>query len=94
MLESEETQMYYDLPPMGFPGKVDTENHLSLEEDVKVIQIVPISSTLTTFDKMWKRFSGSVAEKSKDMVCLAGNYTVFLGSRPAGRFRKGYTVRN
>lgn len=77
MLESEETQMYYDLPAQDFPGSVDIGNHLNLQEKVKVIQIVPISSTLTTFDKMWKKFFGSVVEKSKNMICLSGNYTVF-----------------
>ena len=77
MLESEETQMYYDLPSDNFPGIVKADNRLSLQERVKVIQIVPISSTLTTFDKMWKRFLGSVVEGEKNKICLAGNYTVF-----------------
>ena len=56
MLESEETQMYFDLPTEAFPGRVSDNNKLILKEKVKVIQIVPISSTLTTFDKMWRRF--------------------------------------
>lgn len=77
MLESEETQMYFDLPQNGFPGKVDSGNHLQLEEKIHVIQIVPISSTLTTFEKMWKKFSSSISDYTEGMVCLNGNYTVF-----------------
>ena len=77
MLESEETQMYYDLPSKYFPGSVDQNNHLELNDKIKVIQIVPISSTLTTFDKMWRKFLGSVEKEERDKVCLSGNYTVF-----------------
>lgn len=89
MLESEETQMYYDLPEKDFPGSVDMGNHLLLNEIVKVIQIVPISSTLTTFDKMWKKFSASISEESKNMVHLSGNYTVFWVVDQQGDLRDG-----
>lgn len=89
MLESEETQMYYDLPLKGFPGIVDKENHLDLQEKVKVIQIVPISSTLTTFDKMWKKFSGSVCDKCQSKVCLGENYTVFWVTDQRGDLQNG-----
>lgn len=89
MLESEETQMYYDLPLKDFPGSVDKENHLALQERVKVIQIVPISSTLTTFDKMWKKFSGSICNGSQNMVCLSENYTVFWVTDKGGDSKNG-----
>lgn len=77
MLESEETQMYFGLPSERFPGKIDEDNRLQLEENVKIIQIVPISSTLTTFNKMWRKFVSSVSNKSKGKVSIAVNYTVF-----------------
>lgn len=89
MLESEETQMYYDLPARDFPGSVSAENHLRLQEKVNVIQIVPISSTLTTFDKMWKKFSGSVEEESRNKACLCGNYTVFWVVDQKGNLQRG-----
>ena len=89
MLESEETQMYFDLPKTGFPGQIDTGNRLVLEEKIRVVQIVPISSTLTTFDKMWKKFSSSIVSRAKQMVCLSGNYTVFWVVDQAGDFVKG-----
>lgn len=89
MLESEETQMYYDLPPKDFPGIVDDNNHLKVQEEVKVIQIVPISSTLTTFDKMWKKFSGSISEGFHNMVCLSENYTVFWVVDQQGNLQDG-----
>ena len=89
MLESEETQMYFDFPTKNFPGKVNEDNYLELEEEVKIVQIVPISSTLTTFDKMWKRFSGSVEESGKDKISLMGNYTVFWVVDQNGNMKKG-----
>lgn len=89
MLESEETQMYYDLPLKNFPGSVDEENRLHLKEKIRVIQIVPISSTLTTFDKMWKRFLVSVVDEEKDKICLAGNYTIFWVVDKAGSLDEG-----
>lgn len=89
MLESEETQMYYDLPPKDFPGRVDKENRLELQEKVKVIQIVPISSTLTTYDKMWKKFLGSICEGDQSMVCLSKNYTVFWVVDQQGDLQNG-----
>lgn len=89
MLESEETQMYYDLPSKDFPGGVDKENHLELREKVKVIQIVPISSTLTTFDKMWKKFLGSICDGFQSMVCLSENYTVFWVVDQKGDLQNG-----
>ena len=81
--------MYYDLPARDFPGSVSAENHLRLQEKVNVIQIVPISSTLTTFDKMWKKFSGSVEEESRNKACLCGNYTVFWVVDQKGNLQRG-----
>lgn len=89
MLESEETQMYFDLPTEVFPGRVSDNNKLILEEKVKVIQIVPISSTLTTFDKMWRRFLKSVQDEWKTKICMAGNYTVFWVVDQNGNLKEG-----
>lgn len=89
MLESEETQMYYDLPPPNFPGNVDMNNHLNLNEEVKVIQVVPISSTLTTFDKMWRRLRDSVTENTRDKIRLVGNYTIFWVVDKHGKLDEG-----
>lgn len=89
MLESEETQMYYDLPPKDFPGSVDKENHLELQENIKVVQIVPISSTLTTFDKMWKKFLGSICNGAQSKVCLSENYTIFWVVDQKGDLQNG-----
>ncbi|MCH5264761.1 MAG: hypothetical protein J1F02_02600 [Lachnospiraceae bacterium] len=75
MLESEETQMYFGLQKDNFLGRVDDNNRLILNENTKIVQIVPISSTLTTFEKMWKKFESSVSTKEK--ISLVENYTVF-----------------
>lgn len=40
-----------------------------------VIQIVPIASTLTTFDKMWAQYK---KERKREDPMLLANYTVFL----------------
>ncbi len=41
----------------------------------KIIQIVPISSTLSTFSKMWAKFNREC--NSEKSFCLTQNYTVF-----------------
>ena len=89
MLESEETQMYYDIPKDNFPAKVNEQNYLCLQDKIKVVQIVPISSTLTTFDKMWKKISDAVLVDERDKLSLAGNYTVFWVVDKNGNLDKG-----
>lgn len=73
--ESEEIQMYYefrqDFPASYENGKVFTKQSL------RIIQVVPISSTLTTFEKMWMRFRRDISEDSVNRVELYGNYSVF-----------------
>lgn len=44
--------------------------------NVKIVQIVPIISTLTTFKKMWDMFNETYTEKKK-MNNLIKNYTLF-----------------
>lgn len=75
-LESEEIQMYFGLPD-NFAGKLDEDNQLNLKGNVTIIQIVPISSTLTTFEKMWNMFKNSIAKGSQKYVSIKANYTVF-----------------
>lgn len=72
--DSNEIQMYFGLESDDM-GKVDEKNILELNEPVKIVQIVPISSTLTTFSKMRDEFLCHIPQK--DMVPICGNYTVF-----------------
>lgn len=77
MLESEETQMYFGLQDNDVLGKVDENNHLILNGKTKIVQIVPISSTLTTFGKMWNKFMSSVTKETYDRISLVASYTIF-----------------
>lgn len=73
--ETEEIQMYY-----GFSEEFSVEfidGKIKSDETIKVIQIVPISSTLTTFEKMWSKFFREIKEEYQKNFNLAGNYTVF-----------------
>lgn len=75
--DSNEIQMYFGLES-GSLGKVNKKNELTLEENVKIVQIVPISSTLTTFGKMWSEFCSHLQhKKDKERVIIYKNYTVF-----------------
>lgn len=77
MLESEETQMHFGLQDNDVLGKVDENNHLILNGNTKIVQIVPISSTLTTFGKMWNKFMSSVTKETYDRISLVASYTIF-----------------
>ncbi len=75
--DANEIQMYYGLE-LGSFGEVNKKNELALAENIKVVQIVPISSTLTTFGKMWSEFCSHLQhEKDKELVEIYKNYTVF-----------------
>lgn len=73
--DSNEVQMYFGLESEYF-GKVNEKNILELRESVKIVQIVPISSTLTTFSKMWGEFLRHIQKENKT-ISICGNYTVF-----------------
>ena len=88
MLESEETQMYFGLQDNDAMGRVDGNNHLILNKNTKIIQIVPISSTLTTFGKMWKRFLSSIKEETSERISLAASYTIFWIVDKKGNLQK------
>lgn len=89
--ESETIQMYFTIPK-DFPGQINVKNQLELDETVEkmhVIQLVPISSTLTTFDKMWNKFYGSIHENSIDKIKMTENYTVFWVVSEKGNMQLG-----
>ena len=73
-LELTETRTSYNFPINFTPEEVEP-NKYRFKEKVYVIQIVPISSTLTTFDKMWNEIINTF-EDAKQVV-LGGNYTFF-----------------
>lgn len=74
--QSNSVQMYYMISSkQGFPGEVNEKNQLVLNGEVKLIQIVPISTTLTTFSKMYDMFIKNAI--NVEMVHLVANYTVF-----------------
>lgn len=50
-------------------------NNLGTIDDSVVIQIVPISSTLTTFDKMWAEYMLTFKSEAPKLIA---NYTVYL----------------
>lgn len=74
----EKTQLYFDFPESA-SGESDRIADF-FQAPVKLIQIVPISSTLTTFYKMYARLlrglSSIVPEEQLNMQLLA-NYTAF-----------------
>lgn len=82
----EKTQLYFDFPKTD---SGERERVLDFfQSPVKLIQIVPISSTLTTFYKMYIRLrrglSSIVPEEQLNMQLLA-NYTAFwVADQPKG----------
>jgi len=73
--ESEEVQMYYGLPEK-FPARVENDK-IIINEPVSVIQIVPISSTLTTFEKMWGRLKADITDINVKNLSIKANYSVY-----------------
>lgn len=86
--ESEKVQMHFGLPK-NFPGVVDNENKLRVSETTFIIQIVPISSTLTTFDKMWLKLKEHILPCDMNTVRLCANYTVFWVIDSIGNIGEG-----
>lgn len=74
----EKTQLYFDFPQTG---SGETERIWGFfQSPVKLIQIVPISSTLTTFYKMYVRLRrelSSVMPEEQLNIQLLANYTAF-----------------
>lgn len=89
-MDSEKVQMYFALPER-FPGRISEDNKLELmaKKKIKLVQIVPISSTLTTFKKMLKMFFDTLILTELDKVVLNSNYTVFWVIDEEGNVKNG-----
>lgn len=76
---AEKTQLYFDFPRDPSENKMAAKKFFSSE--VKLIQIVPISSTLTTFEKMYLRIrreiTGKFTDETLDGLTLFANFTAF-----------------
>lgn len=87
---SDSVQLYFGIPKNYSGGELAETNsgRLKLYRDVAVVQIVPISSTLSTFDKMLAKLRESVSKESHGALRLSANYTtmwVFDNSNLKGR---------
>lgn len=73
----EDTELYFNFYN-SFLGERLDKNNVRLNRPVKIVQIVPISSTLTTFDKMQARIQVSMEnDASSDQIKTVARYTVF-----------------
>lgn len=75
--QSEDTELFFNF----YDNKIGEnlgENKAQFNRPVKIVQIVPISSTLTTFDKMEMRLHKACClEDGQSMIKLSQRYTVF-----------------
>lgn len=73
----EDTELYFSFSGDTLGIRLD-KNRVRFDQPVKIIQIVPISSTLTTFDKMEARIQTAVEHPDKKCGFeTAARYTVF-----------------
>ena len=74
--QADDTELYFDFfdPTLG-EIQSKNERKIYLHRPVKIIQIVPISSTLTTFDKMERKLGSSIM--SQYGIETVARYTVF-----------------
>ncbi len=56
--------------------QVYLNNREEINCEFKVVQVVPISSTLTTFEKMWAKFNSIYNKDNKNKFVLFHNHTV------------------
>lgn len=73
----EDTELYFNFynDALGVPLE---KNRVRFNRPVKIIQIVPISSTLTTFDKMDRRLQTAIQRETEcGSVEMVTRYTVF-----------------
>ncbi|MCD8014456.1 MAG: hypothetical protein LUG99_15020 [Lachnospiraceae bacterium] len=74
---SHDIEMYFELEE-DCMGEVSDANMLELKVNAKVVQIVPISSTLMTFARMWNEFTRHTPGSNQGgEVKLYRNYTLF-----------------
>ena len=74
-------QLYFGLPK-DYDGALlshsnDNLKKLDLLKDIHLIMIVPISSTLTTFDKMLEKLYSYLCDSTDHSFILSDNYTAF-----------------
>lgn len=75
--DSNNIQMYFELDDAAV-GNVTEDNKLELKAPVNIVQVVPISSTLTTFAKMWNEFTSHIQTLNQTgCAILRRNYTLF-----------------
>lgn len=72
--QADDTELYFDFFDSTL-GENLGRNRAKFNRPVKIIQIVPISSTLTTFDKMERKFCSLVESQHK--IETVARYTVF-----------------
>lgn len=73
----EDTELYFNFYNSILGERLD-KNKVRFNRQVKIIQIVPISSTLTTFNKMETRIQAAVESKVTDSkIGTVARYTVF-----------------
>lgn len=79
--DNDSVQLYFGVPEKFFGATVEKEEKngsriLKLKSDINVILVVPISSTLTTFDKMFSKLKERVKPTSAGYkLNLSANYT-------------------
>lgn len=72
--QADDTELYFDFFDSSLGNNLG-KNRAKFNRAVKIIQIVPISSTLTTFDKMERKFFSLVESQHK--IETVARYTVF-----------------
>ena len=72
----EDTELYFNFYS-NFLGERLNKDKVSFHRSVKVVEIVPISTTLTTFSKMEDRLCAEKKCEKDVTVKTAGRYTVF-----------------
>lgn len=79
--KSDSVQLYFGVSANFMGGKLDISKKglgviLDLKENIDVIQIVPISSSMSTFDKMFQKIKNHTVSSSDNLkLHLLANYT-------------------
>lgn len=80
-----DVQVYFGLPE-DFPQEQTGTSIMSFTKKIKIIQVVPISTTLTTFAKMWEKILNYV---NNDYIELYSNITMFWVNDGNGNIENG-----
>lgn len=79
--KSDSVQLYFGIPEKFCGGKLNISEKglgmiIDLNNDIDVIQIVPISSSMSTFDKMFQKIrKHAISNSNKHSLNLSANYT-------------------